>query len=178
MNTAATIGLISTIEPLVLSIAAIFSTAAICGSAFAFWWERATKRQKLISAVYWHVKFTQENLERLKGAFNGLSDKMRANEHFTPYPVISREDNLAYADIIELMRSLKNEKQEKIILRYFHAQANLHAMAASFGTEVGRNLPLEQKIRMMDGLAKFCDETLEHAAAAEEFLRKKTKSET
>jgi len=97
---------------------------------------------------------------------------MRADENFTPFPVIPREDNLAYTDIVELMRWLDGEKQEETLLRYFHAQANLHAMAASFGTEVGRNLPLEQKIRIMDGLVKFCDETLEHAAAAEEFLQR------
>ena len=157
---------IAAIIPVLISIAALFV------SVYTFRWTRAARRKKLVSAVYWHVKFTQENLESLKSTLNGLSDKMRADERFTPYPVIPREDNLAYTDIIELMRWLGGKKQEETLLRYFHAQANLHAMAASFGTEVGRNLPLEQKIRIMDGLAKFCDETLEHAAATEEILRR------
>jgi len=175
MNAAATIGFISAIEPVTVSIAAIFSTGAICGSALAFWWKHETKRKKLIEAVYHHIKSTQKNLKELETAIADSPNRMRADEKYTPYVVISREDNLAYPDLIELMMSL-NSAEEKIILDYFHAQAALHAIAASFATEVFRGLPMEQKIRSINGLEEFRKETLKFAAAAEEFLKKKRKS--
>lgn len=163
-TTAATVE-ISALIPVLISIAALFV------SVYTFRWTRSARRKKLISAVYWHVKFTQENLAQHKEAVNRLADKMRADERYTPFAVISREDNLAYTDIIELMRWLKEKKQEKIILRYFHAQAAMHATAASFGTEAVRDLLPEQKVGLADSLVQLCDETLECAANAEEILK-------
>ncbi|MDD9810676.1 MAG: hypothetical protein OXU71_03025 [Gammaproteobacteria bacterium] len=156
---------IAAIIPVLISIAALFV------SAYTFRWTRAARRKKLVSAVYWHVKFTQENLEAHKKAINGLSDKIRADERYTPYAVISREDNLAYTDIIEFMQWLDGEKQEETILRYFHAQAAMHATAASFGTETVRNLLTEQKVGLADSLVQLCDETLVCATDAEKLLR-------
>jgi len=172
MNSATTIGFIATVEPLTVSVAAIFSTLAICASALVYLLERKGKRKKLIEAVYHHIKSTQSNLNSLETAIADSPNRMRADEKYTPYVVVSREDNLAYSDLIELMLSL-NSAEEQVILDYFHAQAALHAIAASFATEVFRGLPLEQKIRSMDSLNEFRKETLKFAAAAEAFLEKK-----
>jgi len=153
----------------------LISILALCVSVFTFLWARDARRRKLVDATYWHIKFTQENMEKWRKIIDDLPDMMRADPEYTPFIVVPREDNLAYTDIIELIRWLKAEKQEETVLRYFHAQANLHATAESFGKEVVRKLPLEQKIRIVNGLARFCDETLEYAKVAEEFLGKKRK---
>jgi len=125
----------------------LISILALCVSVFTFLWARDARRRKLVDAAYWHIKFTQENMEKWRKIIDDLPDMMRADPEYTPFIVVPREDNLAYTDIIELIRWLKAEKQEETVLRYFHAQANLHATAESFGKEVVRKLPLEQKIR-------------------------------
>jgi len=153
----------------------LISILALCVSVFTFHWARDARRRKLVDAAYWHIKFTQENLGKWRGIIDALPDKMRSDKEYTPLIVVPREDNLAYTDLIELMGWLKAKKQEETILRYFHAQANLHATAESFGKEAVRNLPLEQKIRIVNGLAHFCDETLKHAKVAEEILETKRK---
>jgi len=174
MNVAATIGFLSTIESVAVAIAAIFTIGAAYGSLFAFWSKR-TKRKKLIEAVYHHVSLTRKNLKELEAAIADSPNRMRADEKYTPYAVISREDNLAYSDLIELMLSL-NSEEGKTILNYFHAQASLHAIAASLGTEVFRGLLLEQKIGAINRLEELRKETLKFAVAAEEFLKKKRKN--
>jgi len=158
------------------SIPILISILALFVSAFTFSWTRDARRRKLVSAVYFHIKFTQENLENWKKPIRGLPDKMRDEPSYMPYFVVPKEDNLSYTDVIELTRWFRAQKDKETILRYFHAQANLHAAATSFGTEIVRNLPIEQKIRLADLLAQFCDETLEYAEAAKKLLGTKRKN--
>ena len=151
----------------------LISILALCVSVFTFLWARDARRRKLVNAMYFHIKFTQENLGKWEAPIRDLPDKMRAEPSYTPYFVVPKEDNLAYTDVIELTRWFNTQEDREIILRYFHAQANLHAVAVSFSTEVLRNLPVEQKIRLADLLAQFCDETLRYAKVAKKLLDEK-----
>jgi len=161
----------ATIE-IAAGIPILISILALCVSVFTFHWARDARRRKLVGAVYFHIKFTQENLEKWTAPIRDLPEKMQADPAYTPYFVVPREDNLAYTDVIELTRWFKAQEDKEIILRYFHAQANLHAVAMSFGVEIVRNLPVEKRIGMASGLAEFCDETLKYAEAAERLLEK------
>lgn len=151
----------------------LISILALCVSVFTFHWARDARRRKLVGAVYFHIKFTQENLKEMKPVIDGLASKMQADSEYTPYFVVPGEDNLAYTDVIELTRWFKRQADQETILRYFHAQANMHAMAASFGVDAVRNFPVERKIQMLTGLSNFCDETVKYAEAAERLLEKK-----
>lgn len=143
---------------------------------FTFSWTRDARRRKLVSAVYFHIKFTRENLAEWTEPIRDLPNKMRDEPSYMPYFVVPKEDNLTYTDVIELTRWFRSQKDKETILRYFHAQASLHATAASFGTETVRNLPMEQKIRLAGLLARFCDETLKDAELAGGLLEKKRKN--
>ena len=151
----------------------LISILALCVSVFTFLWARDARRRKLVNAMYFHIKFTQENLGKWEAPIRDLPDMMRAEPSYTPYFVVPKEDNLAYTDVIELTRWFNAQEDREIILRYFHAQANLHAVAVSFGVEIVRNLPAEKRIQMVVGLAEFCDETLKYAKAAEKLLERK-----
>lgn len=150
----------------------VIALLTIAVTASIFWWHRRVTRRKLIDAVYHHVVMTEESLNKSGKEIEDLPGKIQGDPLYTPYYIVAGDDNLTYDQIIGLMWWL-SEEEEEAILRYFHAQAALHAVAISFGEEVVRKFPKKRKLLVAAALAECCRETREHARTARRFLEKK-----
>lgn len=138
------------------------SFAALCLSAYIFLESRGRRRRKLVNAVYHHASKAVRDLETLKDRNDSIREKIEQDESYTPHVVRSTADDLTYDQVIEVMELL-NEREEEIVLSYFHHEAELHAFAASFDLEFVRRWPSDRKFALWKAYEESTKDTLESA---------------
>ena len=140
----------------------LVSVAALCLSAYVFLESRGRRRRKLVNAIYHHATRAIEDLETLKDRNDSIREKIEQDESYTPHVVRSTADDLTYDQVIEVMELL-DEREEAVVLSYFHQEAELHAYAASFDLEFVRRWPSDRKLALWKAYEKSGKDTLESA---------------
>ena len=149
---------------------ALVAVLAFILSLYNFLHLRSTRRKKLINAVYHHVTLAEEHLENIGRKTEEVAQKIKTDESYLPYIPRSASDDLTYDHVIELMQWLNSREQEETVLRYFHLQSNLHALAAGFELEFIRGWRLDRKLSMWKLFEEYRKSTLERAQEAKEIL--------
>ena len=122
-------------EPIWIAVTAIVAILALVLSFVNFFEPRRKRRRRLVHAIYHHANKATDAIREAQEYNESVRNAIRLQKSYLPYIPRSNADDLAYDQIIEVMELL-NQTEGDAILEYFHAEMKLHAIAASFDSEV------------------------------------------
>lgn len=148
--------------------------AAACIAYYNLVLPTRRREERLIDTVCHHAAYAMENLEKQSATIDPVRKKIQQDEDdsYHPYVVDVAEANLTYSQVIEVLRSVKEEKDREKILDYYYSQAELHAVTKVFSSELVQNFPKERKLGLWEIFGTTVQETLCSAKMTKSILEK------
>ena len=143
----------------VLDLAVLAALVAFIPSVIYFLRQQRKRADAAITLIYQYARKAQKNLDERINSYEELKEQIRKGnpnnepeKDFTPLLFYTKEDELSFDQIREILPYLKSGKdnEQERLLAYFVDQSTVDAIVYEIKTDYFRTIPQVRKVRVID----------------------------
>ena len=133
-------------------------------SAIHFYVQHRKRANASINLIHQYAKEAKKNVDARINSYKSMRDTVikgnpygEPSKDFTPLLFYTKEDELSFEQISEILRYLR-KKEQILLLKYFAAQSTTDTVACEINTDYFRTIPQNRKAHIIEVLQRKTEE--------------------